>query len=201
MIVELTTLLLSFQFFIDFLAILGGYFEIPFKIYWLSDSEGFLPFFRDDISIFNRQVELQRDMILIYVFFCVTWSWVALSSIIYIRKRRFLATNWPLTWFKFGTWALVMRLFKISWALYKFHFVMIRDVLGEIEEYGDVFEDDKSGITWKILMELYDNGTIGFIPAILTGSLLLNLLTLIFSMKIISDTVEWRRLNVSKLFY
>lgn len=202
MIIEFTALLLSFQFIIDFIAILGGYFELPWKLYWISDAEGFLPFFRDDISIFNRQIELQRDMILVHVFFGATWSWVALSSIIYFRKRRFVATNWPLTWFKFGTWALVMRLLKVTWTMYKFHFLMIRDVLGEIEDYQDIFEDGKGGgFTWKILLELYENGTIGLIPAVLTGSLLINLINLIISMKIISDTMEWRKLNVSKIYY
>lgn len=201
MIIDFTAIFSGFLLIIDFLAILGGYFELPCKIYWLADAEGFLPFFRDDISIFNRQVELHRDMILVYVFFGATWSCIAVSSIIYFRKRRFVATNWPLAWFKLGTWVMMMRLLKITWSLYKFHFLMMRDVLGEIEEYQDIFEDGKSGINWKILMELYENGTIGGIPPILTVSLLLNLIILILSMKIISDTTEWRRLNVTKTFY
>ena len=201
MIIEVTLVLLILQFLVDLTAIVGGYFELPLKLYWLSDANGFLPFFRDDIAIFNRQVELHRDMILVFIFFAATWTWISLSSTVYFRKRQFVATNWPLTLFKFGIWAAVMRMFKVIWSMYKFHFLMIPDVLSEFEEYQDVFEDGGTGVTWRILFELYKNGTIGPLPAILTGSLVLNLFLLIISTQIISNTTEWRTLNLSKRIY
>lgn len=201
MIIGLTIVLLVLLLAVDFVAIIGGYFELPLKLYWLADADGFLPFLRDDVPVFNRQVESQRDMILVFIFFAATWSLMATVSTIYFRKRRFVASNWPLSFFKLGSCVLLLRLFQVIWVAYKFHFSMMRDVLDEFEEYQNIFDDGGKGVTWNVLRELYENGTIGEIPLILTGSIVLNLIISLISILIISNTSEWRELNISKHFY
>lgn len=201
MIAELTIVLLVLIVAVDLVAIIGGYFELPLKLYWLADADGFLPFLRDDIPMFSRQVESQRDMILVFIFFGAAWSLMAIASAIYFRKRRFVASNWPLSFFKLGSCVLLMRLFQVAWIVHKFHFSIMLNILEEFDEYQNIFADGGKGITWDVLKELYENGTIGAIPLILTGSIALNVIITLISISIISNTAEWRKLNITKHFY
>lgn len=86
-----------------------------------------------------------------------------------------------------------MRLVIMTWSLVKFHFYLVFELVKTAELF-----DDTDRITVDILRELYGNGTIGAIPALLIGSLPLNTLIVILMAKVALDTLEWRTLNVSK---
>lgn len=197
MIIGFIVTLLLIQFSVDIVAILGGYYEFPLNTYWLSDANGFVPFFGNISALFNHQVEQHRDTLLNSILFGATWTFTALCNVIYFRKRRFVASKWPLSLVKLSWWVLMMRLVHVGWYMYKFHFTIMREISNEFDE-DVVLEENGAKITLTILKEMYTNGLIGAIPAILTGSLLLNLAILALILKLTLNTMQWRKLNVSK---
>lgn len=181
--------LLAVLCLIDLLAIIGGYLELPFQMYWLASADGFIPLFRDNLDILDRKVQLQRDFIMISVVFGLIWSLCSCSSAVYFRNRRYVASQWPLTLWKFTSVMLALRIMYTIWSMSKFHFSIMKDFMADIDGVEASFR------------ELYANGTIGLIPAVLCASIFLNLFVSILSFLSIATTSDWRRLNISKRIY
>jgi magnesium-transporting ATPase (P-type) len=193
-LLNVTISLLCIMTAIDSCSIVSGYFRIAWLcLYWLADRNGPMGFFRENETLFNGQVESHRNMILTFVFFCASWSLASTLCGFHFRKRQFLSKGWPLTIWKFACFMCSMRLVIMTWSLVKFHFYLVFELVKTAELF-----DDTDRITVDILRELYGNGTIGAIPAILIGSLPLNTLIVILMAKVALDTLEWRTLNVSK---
>ncbi len=176
----LLTICLVLLNLIDSTAIIGGFFEIPFY-YWYSDANGTLLLFRDEV-LDNYEVSFigSRNWIITFVYFSAAWTAFAAASTRYFGKRRYGASSWPLNLWKIATFLLIMRIIAMSIVVQKFHHEII-----EFESFDQ-------------LINLYTDGIIGLIPAILFLSIILNVAIVIGSILTIMNTSEWYRLNVAK---
>lgn len=191
--------LLTILALIDISSIIYGYFPCDNYFYWLSDmNSGAVPLFKEDLSVFfNKDIEVLRNLILTIVYFDASLTASSLLGLAHFIKRRFVASNWPLALWKLSTVVLGFRLLMVTWIVKKFHFVLLKDILVEFE---DVNDKDADGYDYSLL-NLYINGTIGWIPASLILSIALNVAILIVSISIIVKTEAWRRLNIKKRIY
>lgn len=176
----LLTLTVSLLSLIDLSAIIGGYFE-NILYYWYADKNGVLLLFREEeMDIYEASFISARNWIITLVYFSAVWMVCTALTSRYFGKRRYGASQWPLTLWKMSTCLITLRLFATFIVLYKFHYELI-----EFENF-------------EALISLYANGTVGLIPAVLFGSIFINVLVLIGAIRSIMKTAEWYRLNVAK---
>lgn len=166
---------------IDLTAIISGYIEIPF-LYWFSDSESqlLLLFSSQKLDDYDQAFIKSRDWIIILMYLSFLCSVTAAICARFFKRRRYGASQWPLTLWKMNTITMVMRTFSVYAILKKFFY----DIIG-IEKLSDA-------------IEMINDGSIGSIVLILISSLLINFFVVISSIKTILNLSEWRRLNIAK---
>lgn len=189
MLLKTSIAILFMLVIIDVASIIGGYYKFP-NWYWLAEQSGIMSFFNDEHMFLNHFAESQKNSIMSYTQISFLWSIIATVSGIWFLKSRYMASSLPSTLWKVSTVMMAVRFFLITMAMYRFHFVILPEIL----------DRDQTSMTAAYLIELYKSGTIGMIPMFLVGSLVLNFFVFFTSLKCILNNQDWRQLNVHKIY-